>query len=54
MKVPVLRSLAARAPYFHGGNALTLAALVNFYNMRFQIGLSTQDKTDLVNFLNTL
>ena len=53
-KVPVLRGLAARAPYFHGGNAATLADVVNFYNTRFNIGLSAQDKTDLVNFLNTL
>jgi cytochrome c peroxidase len=54
MKVPVLHNLAARAPYFHGGNAATLADLVNFYNTRFSIGLSAQDKTDLVNFLNSL
>lgn len=54
MKVPVLHNLAARAPYFHGGNVPTLLALVNFYNGRFKIGLSAQDKTDLVNFLNTL
>jgi cytochrome c peroxidase len=54
MKVPVLRGLASRAPFFHGGNVATMAALVNFYNSRFNIGLSAQDKTDLVNFLNTL
>ena len=54
MKRPVLRGVAARAPYFHGGNAATLTALVNFYNVRFNIGLSPQDVTDLVNFLNSL
>jgi cytochrome c peroxidase len=54
MKVPVLRGLPSRAPYFHGGNALTLADLVNFYNTRFNIGLSAQDETDLINFLNSL
>jgi len=53
-KVTVLRGLAARAPYFHGGNVATLTDLVNFYNTRFNIGLSAQDKTDLVSFLNTL
>jgi cytochrome c peroxidase len=53
-KVTVLRGLAARAPYFHGGNAATLLDVVNFYNSRFNIGYSAQDKTDLVNFLNTL
>jgi hypothetical protein len=54
IKVPVLRGLASRAPYFHGGEAKTLADLVNFYNTRFSIGLTAQDKQDLVNFLNTL
>lgn len=54
MKVPVLRGLASRAPYFHGGEAKTLADLVNFYNVRFSIGLSAKDQQDLVNFLNTL
>jgi hypothetical protein len=53
-KVTVLRGLAARAPYFHGGNSATLLDVVNFYNTRFNIGLSAQNKTDLVNFLNTL
>jgi cytochrome c peroxidase len=53
-KVTVLHGLAARAPYFHGGNVATLTDLVSFYNSRFNIGLSAQDKTDLVNFLNTL
>ena len=28
--------------------------LVNFYDLRFSIGLSAQDKIDLVNFLNAL
>lgn len=54
MKTPILRGLAARAPYFHGGNAATLMDLVNFYNNRFSIGFSQQDKQDLVNFLNSL
>jgi hypothetical protein len=54
MKTPVLRGLASRAPYFHGGNASSLQDLVNFYNQRFSIGLTTQQQTDLINFLNTL
>jgi hypothetical protein len=53
-KVPRLDGLAARAPYFHGGNAASLSQLVNFYNTRFNIGLSAQDKQDLINFLNAL
>jgi cytochrome c peroxidase len=54
MKVPVLRGLASRAPYFHGGNAATLTDVVNFYDTRFAIGLTPQEKQDLVNFLNAL
>lgn len=53
-KVPRLNGLAARAPYFHNGNAETLRDLVEFYNARFNIGLSEQDKQDLINFLNSL
>lgn len=50
----ILRGLAARAPYFHDGAAANLQQLVNFYNQRFQIGLSKQQMQDLVNFLQTL
>jgi cytochrome c peroxidase len=50
----ILRGLAARAPYFHDGIAGSLQQVVNFYNLRFQIGLSVQQKEDLVNFLQTL
>ena len=54
VKVPVLRDLAPRAPYFHDGQAPTLLDVVNFYNNRFQIGLTDPEKADLVNFLNSL
>ncbi len=50
----ILRGLPARAPYFHNGVAGNLQQLVNFYNQRFQIGLSQQQMQDLVNFLQTL
>lgn len=53
-KVPRLNGLAARAPYFHNGNAASLADVVDFYDRRFGIGLSAQDKQDLINFLNSL
>jgi cytochrome c peroxidase len=52
--VSALRGLAARAPYFHDGSAATLIDVVNFYDRRFSIGLSAQEKIDLVNFLNAL
>ena len=53
-KGPILRGLAARAPYFHNGSAATLLDAVNFYDTRFQLGLTDQEKTDLVNFLSSL
>jgi cytochrome c peroxidase len=53
MKGPILRGLAAREPLFHNGSA-SIAQAVSFYNLRFNIGLSTQDRTDLANFLAAL
>ena len=54
VKGPILRGLSSRAPYFHNGGARTLRDVVDFYDARFNIGLSEQDKTDLVAFLGTL
>ena len=54
IKVPVLRGLASRAPYFHNGSARTLLDVVNFYDTRFSIGFTDQQKLDLINFLDTL
>jgi hypothetical protein len=54
IKGPILRGLAARAPYFSNGSAATLMDVVNFYNDRFNIGFTDQQKQDLVNFLSTL
>jgi cytochrome c peroxidase len=53
-KGPMLRNLAPRAPYFHNGFAADLDAVVDFYNDRFHIGFSRQDKADLANFLRAL
>lgn len=53
-KVPALRGLAGRAPYFHNGSAKTLMDVVSFYNQRFIIGFTDEEKQDLVNFLNAL
>ncbi len=52
--VPSLRNLASRAPFFRDGSARTLADVVDFYNQRFGIGLTRQEKTDLTNFLAAL
>jgi cytochrome c peroxidase len=54
IKGPILRALAARAPYFHNGSATTLLDAMNFYDTRFNLHLSEQDKDDLVAFLKTL
>jgi hypothetical protein len=53
-KGPVLRALAARAPYFHNGSAAVLEDVVDFYNTRFNIGLTQREEADLVAFLNAL
>jgi hypothetical protein len=53
-KGPILRALATRAPYFHNGSASDLGAAVDFYNQRFGIGLTDDEKDDLVAFLLTL
>jgi cytochrome c peroxidase len=53
-KGPVLRGLAARAPYFHNGSAATLDDAVEFYDTRFGIGFTAQEKSDLVAFLRSL
>ena len=53
-KGPILRGLAARAPYFQNGAAANLEELVNFYNQRFQMNLTPKEKQQLVAFLNSL
>jgi cytochrome c peroxidase len=54
VKGPILRGLAGRAPYFHNGAAATLLQAVNFYNQRFAMNLSEEQKRQLVAFLNSL
>ena len=53
-KGPILRALATRAPYFHNGSAKDVDAVLDFYNQRFGIGLTDDEKADLVAFLVTL
>ncbi len=53
-KVPALRGLMARAPYFHNGSAASLTDVVNFYNARFGMNLNAQQKADLTAFLASL
>ena len=44
VKGPILRGLASRAPYFHNGSAATLADVLVFYDMRFNIGFTPRRK----------
>ncbi len=53
-KGPILRGLAARAPYFHNGSAADLGAVVDFYNERFGARIVGQEKEDLIAFLRAL
>jgi cytochrome c peroxidase len=53
-KGPILRGLAGRAPYFHNGSAATLGDVIEFYDRRFGLSLTEQQKNDLVAFLRTL
>jgi cytochrome c peroxidase len=50
----MLPGLATRAPHFHNGMAADLAALVDFYDARFAIDLTAQEKSDLLAFLRAL
>jgi cytochrome c553 len=53
-KVPGLRGLAARAPYFHDGSARTIEAVVEHYERHFAIDFSHGEKRHLVMFLESL
>jgi cytochrome c peroxidase len=53
-KGPTLRALATRAPYFHNGSAKDLVDVVNFYDTRFNVGFTADEKDDLVAFLLAL
>jgi cytochrome c peroxidase len=54
VKGPILRGLAARAPYFHNGAAHDLNEVLNFYNQRFQMNLTSTEKRQIIAFLNSL
>jgi mono/diheme cytochrome c family protein len=49
-----LRALWQHPPYFHDGSAPDLLAVVNHYDSLFKLGLSDNQKADLVEFLKTL
>ncbi|HET7697077.1 MAG TPA: hypothetical protein VFK57_15300 [Vicinamibacterales bacterium] len=49
-----LRALWQHAPYFHDGSAPDLLAVVNHYDALFALGLTAEQKADLVEFLKSL
>lgn len=49
-----MRGLAARAPYFSNGLAKDLRGIVDFYERRYNIGYTEQEKQDLVNLMSVL
>jgi cytochrome c peroxidase len=64
-KTPTLRNITQRAPYMHDGSLPTLAAVIEHYDHGFEdrpsldtqmhpLGLTADEKTDLLAFLNTL
>jgi cytochrome c peroxidase len=53
-KVPSMRGLAGRAPYFHDGSAKTLLELVRFYETSLTFDFNEQEEQDLVAFMSAL
>ena len=53
-KVPSLRGLETHSPYMHNGISGELMDILNFYDNKFRIGLSSQEKADIKAFLMTL
>lgn len=49
-----LRGLWQHPPYFHDGSAATLADVVQHYNNVLNLGLSSAQRSDLVEYLKTL
>ncbi|HRO46987.1 hypothetical protein [Agriterribacter sp.] len=53
-RVTPLKGIWQHAPYFHDGSAATLSAVVDKYNTSKSLGLTTQEKTDLTEYLKSL
>ena len=49
-----LRGIAARPPYFVNGSAATLAEVIAFYDKRYEMKLTDQEKLDLEHLLEAL
>ena len=53
-RMRVFMNPANKGRYYHDGRFATLLDVVNFYNTRFSLGLTAQEKTDLVEYLKSL
>lgn len=53
-RVTPLKGIWQHAPYFHDGSAATLAAVVEKYNTSKNLGLTSQEKSDLTEYLKSL
>jgi cytochrome c peroxidase len=53
-KVPSMRGVAARAPYFHNGVSATLVDVIRLYEEVFGFDFSPSEESDLVAFMNAL
>jgi cytochrome c peroxidase len=49
-----LRGIKDSSPYLHDGRLLTLEDTVEFFNLILELGLSAQEKKDLVEFMRSL
>lgn len=54
MKVPVLRGVASRSPYFHNGFSNSERDVIEFYNSKFSMGLLNEEKEALAAFIQSL
>ncbi|HLU65363.1 MAG TPA: hypothetical protein VKZ63_03780, partial [Kofleriaceae bacterium] len=53
-KVPTLRGLSTRAPYFHNGIAKDLRAVIDHYEEKLGFDFTEQEERDLAAFLAAL
>jgi cytochrome c peroxidase len=49
-----MRGMTGRAPYFSNGSAVDLRTVVDYYERRYNIGYTEQEKQDLVNLMGAL
>ncbi len=51
---PTLLSIRFNAPYFHDGSLPTLGAVVDWFNLRYGLGLSEAERSDLTAYVETI